>query len=151
MSEQKRRLEKTMDKLVRAYADTIFSATASEEDRLQIEPSAAPKNILVSSPMKAHKNINKDMLFSRKELYRDIQIVKSFEELRGFKDQAHNFSEKASYKMSDPEIQGKAKLVEGYHALTAEEAELDSFLSLIATLALRLVDQKNRQKKNLKE
>jgi len=151
MSEQKRRLEKTMDKLVRAYADTIFSATASEEDRLQIEPSAAPKNILVSSPMKAHKNINKDMLFSRKELYRDIQIVKSFEELRGFKDQVHNFSEKASYKMSDPEIQGKAKLVEGYHALTAEEAELDSFLSLIATLALRLVDQKNRQKKNLKE
>ena len=140
-----------MDKLVRAYADTIFSATASEEDRLQIEPSAAPKNILVSSPMKAHKNINKDMLFSRKELYRDIQIVKSFEELRGFKDQVHNFSEKASYKMSDPEIQGKAKLVEGYHALTAEEAELDSFLSLIATLALRLVDQKNRQKKNLKE
>ena len=140
-----------MDKLVRAYADTIFSATASEEDRLQIEPSAAPKNILVSSPMKAHKNINKDMLFSRKELYRDIQIVKSFEELRGFKDQVHNFSEKASYKMSDPEIQGKAKLVEGYHALTAEEAELDSFLSLIATLALRLVDQKNRQKKDLKE
>ena len=52
--------------------------------------------------------------------------------------------------MSDPEIQGKAKLAEGYHALTAEEAELDSFLSLIATLALRLVDQKNRQKKGFK-
>jgi len=139
-----------MDKLARAYADMIFSVTVSEEDKPKIEPSTAPINILLSSPMKAHKNINKDMLFSRKELYRDIQIVKSFEELRGFKDQAHNFSEKASNKMSDPEMQGKAKLVEGYHALTAEEAELDSFFSLIATLALR-VDQKNRQKRDLNE
>ena len=151
MPKQKRRLDKTMDKLARAYADMIFAATVSEEDKPKIEPSTAPINILLSSPMKTHKNINKDMLFSRKELYRDIQIVKSFEELRGFKDQTHNFSEKASNKMSDPEIQGKAKLVEGYHALTAEEAELDSFLSLIATLALRLVVQKNRQKRDLNE
>jgi hypothetical protein len=150
MPKPKRRLDKTMDKLARAYADMIFSVTVSEEDKPKIEPSTAPINILLSSPMKTHKNINKDMLFSRKELYRDIQIVKSFEELRGFKDQTHNFSEKASNKMSDPEIKGKAKLVEGYHALTAEEAELDSFFSLIATLALR-VDQKNRQKRDLNE
>ena len=89
MPKQKRRLDKTMDKLARAYADMIFSATVSEEDKPQIEPSTAPINILLSGPIKAHKNINQDMLFSRKELYRDIQIVKSFEELRGFKDQAH--------------------------------------------------------------
>ena len=89
-----------MDKLARAYADMIFSAAALEEEHIiqlrnrpQIESSTAPISILLSSP-KAHKNINKDMLFSRKELYRDIQIVKSFEELQGFKDQAHNFSEK---------------------------------------------------------
>ena len=127
-----------MDKLARAYADMIFSATVSEEDKPQIEPSTAPINILLSGPIKAHKNINQDMLFSRKELYRDIQIVKSFEELRGLKVGSYNISKNIIGKIEEPSIESQSKLDKDKRPLTADEANLDYFLSLVATIAMRL-------------
>ena len=57
-----------MDKLARAYTDTIFSAIALKEEHkiqlrnsLQIEPSIAPTSTLLSNAVKAYKNTNKDM------------------------------------------------------------------------------------------
>jgi hypothetical protein len=144
MIRQQIRLAKTMDKLARAYADMIFSATALEEEhkiqlrnRPQIEPSTTLKSILLSSP-KAHKNINKDMLFGRKGLYRDIQIVKSFEELRGLKVGSYDISKNIISKIEEPSIEHQSKLDKDKLGLTADEADLDYFLSLVATIAMRL-------------
>ena len=144
MIKQQIRLGQTMDKLARAYADMIFSAAALEEEhkiqlrnRPQIEPSTAPISILLSSP-KAHKNTKKDMLFSRKGLYRDIQIVKSFEELRGLKVGSYNISKNIIGKIEEPSIESQSKLDKDKRPLTADEANLDYFLSLVATIAMRL-------------
>ena len=74
-----------MDKLARAYADMIFLATVSEKDKPQIQTSTAPINIFLASPKKAHKNINKDMLFSRKsytETSKLLSLLKNCEDSR---------------------------------------------------------------------